>query len=246
MNKLAIKHLGSLGRMVNSSKGQYLYDNPKNLIVFNANVFIDDEKIWYGDLDLTLDLPKLLELAQDLDLRHVNLSVYTEIGGRFEHETKPDPEQLILNVAQGSLFLSAKYQEYYEFVNERFEKKPIKPTKKQKPEIIEHDKSEFTPLLTLSDLNQFRAEGKEYTECPYYKFYVPIAKKLGLQLQCSTVYVHPKVDKKLKVLTRTWLKKFHKLDGYKLQKELSWLWLDISPSTFESSWVKENTVYIKD
>lgn len=247
MNKLAIKHLGSLGRMVNPSKGQYLYDNPKNLVVFNANVFIDGEKIWYGDLDLTLDLPKLFDLSAELDLQ-TSISVYTEMGGRFENETSPDRDQLVLDVTQGAYFLSSAYQEYYEYKNERFQKKSIKPSKKQKLESTEYNKSEFTPVLQLSDLNQFRATGKEDTECPYFKFYVPIAKELGVstkQLQCSSIYVHPKIDKKLKVLTRSWFKKFHKLDGYKLQKELNWLWFDISPATFQASWAKEMLVYVK-
>lgn len=250
MNKLAIKHLGKQGRLINSSKGQYLYDNPKNLVVFNANVFVEDQKIWYGDLDLTRDLPKLFELARELDLRNTSLSVYTEMGGRFDNETLPNKEELVLDIIQLAVFLSTNFQEYYEYKNESFQKRPQKPTKKTKSEVIKHNKSDFTPILEFSDLEKYRATGKESTECPYYKFYAPIAEKLGIstnKLQCASVYVHPKVEKKLKVLTRTWLKKFHKLEGYKLQKELGWLWLDISPGTFDTTttWTKQNIAYIK-
>lgn len=249
MNKLAIKHLGPLGRMVGPSKGQYNHDHPKNLVVFNSNVFIEDQKIWYGDLDLTLDLPKLLNLASTLEFSGESLCVYTEMGGRFENETNPDRTKLVLEITPLATNLSPTYQEYYEFKNEKLQKKVRKPAKKTKLETTQYKASDFLPILELSDLEQFRAVGKQDTECPYFKFYVPIAKELGVsteKLQCATIYVHPKVEKKLKVLTRTWLKKFHELDGYELQKELNWLSFDIGPATFQPKWANGMIVYVKN
>jgi endonuclease/exonuclease/phosphatase family metal-dependent hydrolase len=52
-------------------------------------------KIWYGDLDLTLDLPKLLELSREIGL---DVLVLWEWDGRFENEEKPRVDSSVLRV----------------------------------------------------------------------------------------------------------------------------------------------------
>jgi hypothetical protein len=57
------------GRMITGSKSGYSRAHPDHLAVFNAT--IADEAgtdLWWGDLDLTLDEPKLAALAATLDL----------------------------------------------------------------------------------------------------------------------------------------------------------------------------------
>ena len=45
-----------LARMIAGSKSVYKSSKPKDLIIFNANVFMKDMgKVWYGDLNLTED-----------------------------------------------------------------------------------------------------------------------------------------------------------------------------------------------
>lgn len=81
-----------MGRMISSSKSYYRENHPNNIVYFNANIITKEYgKIWYGDLDLTLDAPKLNELAKILG---TTIYVLSEMDGRFENENK-EPEELI-------------------------------------------------------------------------------------------------------------------------------------------------------
>jgi hypothetical protein len=63
------------------SKSGYRMANPGNEFVPNANVFCRKAgKIWWGDLDLTRDKPKLEAIARRLRMR---LYVLYEFDGRF-------------------------------------------------------------------------------------------------------------------------------------------------------------------
>jgi len=76
----------SLGRMISGSKSGYNTRHPNNKVVFNANIFTEDGKIWFGDLDITLDRAKLEEVAKELKK---DLYVLREHAGRFENENLP-------------------------------------------------------------------------------------------------------------------------------------------------------------
>ena len=78
--------LGMIGRMITASKGSYKTAHPDNFPLFNANVCTSSAKIWYGDLDLVVDCPKLKELAKNLK---ESIYVLYEMDGRFEHENSP-------------------------------------------------------------------------------------------------------------------------------------------------------------
>jgi hypothetical protein len=77
------KHGFNLDRMISGSKSGYVNKHPKNQVVFNANVFSAEGKIWYGDLDLTLDCDKLQDAANELDF---DLYILREHDGRFDNE----------------------------------------------------------------------------------------------------------------------------------------------------------------
>ena len=72
--------------MISSSKYGYCQEHPNNLAVFNANVCIDEGKIWYGDIDVTKSQEKIQELANI-----INKKVYIlfEMDARFETELNP-------------------------------------------------------------------------------------------------------------------------------------------------------------
>ena len=71
------------GRMISYSKSLYVRNNPKGQPVFNANIVHKDlGKIWYGDLDLTIDSEKLQAIANELG----ELSVLREMDCRFDKE----------------------------------------------------------------------------------------------------------------------------------------------------------------
>jgi hypothetical protein len=78
--------LGHPGRMISGSKSGYRNRFPDNRPVFNANVCVESGKIWYGDLDLTLDGEKLQQLADELDEK---VYVLYEMDARFENEESP-------------------------------------------------------------------------------------------------------------------------------------------------------------
>lgn len=59
--------LGIPGRMISGSKLAYSNAHPGHVVFFNANLYDSQgTKIWYGDVDVTLDRPKLEQIARDL------------------------------------------------------------------------------------------------------------------------------------------------------------------------------------
>lgn len=91
--------LGWNGRMVGGSKSMYRNAHPNNAPIFNANVVAENpdgsyEKVWYGDLDLTVDFVKLKGAAEALG---VKLYVLWEMDARFENESEPKIERFVVN-----------------------------------------------------------------------------------------------------------------------------------------------------
>ena len=77
-------------RMIGGSKSIYRKEHPKDLAIFNANVFMKDVgKVWYGDLNLTEEYMVLKSIADSLD---TTLYVLWEMDGRFGEEKKPIDE----------------------------------------------------------------------------------------------------------------------------------------------------------
>ena len=79
-----------LARMIGGSKSIYRKERPKDLAIFNANVFMKDiGKVWYGDLNLTEDYLVLKDIAKSLN---TTLYVLWEMDGRFGKENRPIDE----------------------------------------------------------------------------------------------------------------------------------------------------------
>lgn len=79
--------IGFPGRMISGSKSGYHNKYPNHIVIFNANLCTESEgKIWFGDLDLTLDKEHLSELAVALNQ---DLYVLRELDARFENEDSP-------------------------------------------------------------------------------------------------------------------------------------------------------------
>ena len=78
------RHGLRMGRMVGGSKSGYSSQHEANLVVFNGNVIIEKHgKIWYGDLDVTIDEEKLQAIANELCR---DLYILGEHDARFENE----------------------------------------------------------------------------------------------------------------------------------------------------------------
>ena len=73
-----------MGRMVGGSKLTYSQQYPDHQVVFNANIITKKHgKIWYGDLDMTLDFDDLKNVADELG---EDLYILREHDARFENE----------------------------------------------------------------------------------------------------------------------------------------------------------------
>lgn len=69
------------------SKSLYRKNHPNNTIYFNANIFTEKEgKIWWGDLDYTLNKDNLIKIATELG---ETLYVLQEHDGRWGNEKRP-------------------------------------------------------------------------------------------------------------------------------------------------------------
>ena len=77
------------GRMVGGSKSGYRKMFPDHLVIFNSNIVDKNtmEKVWYGDMDLTLSHDIIEELADEFVTEFVLLY---EMAGRFDNEDEPD------------------------------------------------------------------------------------------------------------------------------------------------------------
>jgi hypothetical protein len=75
-----------IGRLLSGSKSEYRNRFPGHEVYFNANIFSDNGKEWYGDLDLTIDGPILQKVATEAECK---LYVLRELDGRFEAERAP-------------------------------------------------------------------------------------------------------------------------------------------------------------
>lgn len=82
---LANEYLGYTGAMLSGSKQA----TPERNVVWNANVFANKMKIWYGDLSITEQEQNLQELANRLN---VTIYVLSEFDGRFDNEGDPKLE----------------------------------------------------------------------------------------------------------------------------------------------------------
>ena len=83
---IASEILGVCGRMISASKCDYSRTYPEHVVVFNSNICTESGKIWYGDIDVTLDEDKLKLLADELDEK---IYVIYEMDGRFDNEGSP-------------------------------------------------------------------------------------------------------------------------------------------------------------
>jgi len=78
--------------MISASKCDYNRAHPKHIVVFNGNVCTEDGKIWYGDIDVTLDEDKLKQLAEAIGEK---IYVLYEMDGRFDNEDTPQLDRAV-------------------------------------------------------------------------------------------------------------------------------------------------------
>jgi hypothetical protein len=86
------------GRLISASKSFYRSKFPDNEVYFNANIFVLGEgKIWYGDIDVTIDIKILKEIASSIGK---DLFILWEMDGRFGNEDMSDSEIISRSVCK--------------------------------------------------------------------------------------------------------------------------------------------------
>jgi hypothetical protein len=113
--------LGFEGKMISWSKSGYRTENPENLAIFNANIIEKTEKgyekIWYGDIDITLDYEKLIRISECLD---TEIFVLYEMDARFDRESAPNVSSFIVSAffnRENPIEINERHSEHYQVVN---------------------------------------------------------------------------------------------------------------------------------
>jgi hypothetical protein len=107
------RHLGPHGRMITASKSGYSRRYPTHLTVYNADLLIDGEKRFWGDLDLTLDEPKLRAIAGELGGR--DLHILYESDARFGNEAEPLLDRYVYWTNGRERRLGPEVERYFEW-----------------------------------------------------------------------------------------------------------------------------------
>lgn len=82
--EILVKNGLNIARMISFSKSLYRSQYPDHVVIFNANIFTEEEgKVWYGDLDISIDRTILEKCAKESGKQ---LYVLHEMDGRFENE----------------------------------------------------------------------------------------------------------------------------------------------------------------
>jgi len=90
LEKICVNNLGSAGRLISASKSFYRDQFPDNEVYFNANIICGSVgKIWFGDIDCTIDSEELIKIADEID---EDIYVLYEMDARFGEENKPFDE----------------------------------------------------------------------------------------------------------------------------------------------------------
>lgn len=93
-SQLLIETIGWPGRMISGSKSAYSDSHKQNVPIFNANLCTKNRgKIWFEDLDLTLDKDKLAILAIEIN---EDVYVLRELDARFENAESPKFEEAVV------------------------------------------------------------------------------------------------------------------------------------------------------
>jgi len=282
--------LGHCGRMISGSKGQYranasysrtkyepllgslvlqVQDTcPKNVTVFNANLVLGSGlKVWHGDLDLTENEGKILEVAIKLGQ---DVYVLHESDARFENEYAPKLDNFVLRAKfdshQDEVFTILNPDAVSEYTRENGKlvyKEDFNddlPSERAPTEAVESDFERVN--LKIEDMEQDDEEYEFYNEVPFRSFLEnwsekngPIhnyqnylIKEQGLPAEDYTDFVLTREDHdRLKAQFTVWYELFHGEfeSDYRKQKNIAWAWFDIGPSKFDVTpeWASAGRLY---
>lgn len=262
------EQLGLPGRMISSSKGQYLFDNPDHLVVFNSNLLIRDDsndtyiKVWHGDIDLTTQEQQLRSLFSKINKP---MYVLYESDARFENEKAPKVERFVY-------FIDGNTTKHpREYMRDSFGHLILKPIIQELPtdEELKKDRlklasqykqSEFKKLLDPEQ--DYEGEHNDHSFpveslwedisrdiSPMHKFQDLARDIYGVSNEeVLSIYVTESVYEELERLTLLWTQAVAgHLTKYQLQKEVSFAMFNYAPMRFQADpeWAEDGCIYIR-
>lgn len=243
--------LGSPGKLISSSKGYYLHNNPDHVVIFNANIFADDEKIWYGDLDLSdnTTLNKLARLSSHLDK---TVLVLPEMSGRFEMEQNPDFTTTAMEFHKGKI--SDYKSDYITLKDNQY----VLTTPRDTDLTINHEGMPIPfnqPEITAScpiDFDKLEPKSGEETEEPVYKLAKQLEEKLEfdmseVKLSVTDIVVNNVCYTRISQLMEKYLDlALPDADEYTRHKEWTFYNFNCAPCMSNAEFLDDDTVYIRD
>jgi len=248
----AEKHLGSMGRMVGGSKSIYRYDNPRNLVIFNANVLTEEDgKIWHGDLDITEDFIDLQKLSTKLGKK---VYVLRESAARFDKVPNIKEEFEVMFDDKKILFLEQKY--FYLEADSKGRKVPYVKTEEElvaeakkegsyRESEYTYKKEDYQETIKLPDLSKYKVTVKEDPLSFYQKELIELIGKERAEQIHLDIYVTKNYYDQLKGLVEKFAKKkFRYMHPVKLKQSVDWTMFDMAPSYFmtDQEWAKDDSV----
>lgn len=236
------KILGLMGRMVGGSKSIYSYDNPKNVIVFNANIATEkDGKIWHGDLDLTLDNEKLIELYKKIGKFYVFHESHLRFGK--EHE-KIDFTKAVCFYDKLVSGLDSEYYEVKKGVPQKKKEKKVKEEAKESE--YENQKSKFKEV-EIPDISSLKVS-KDTSGWLAFQYAIKEIHGDKAQEIYSKLYLTKEDSNLIDKLTEKVVRKHNKfLHEVKIQQAVSMENFSLGCLDFRitPSWAKKGVGYIK-
>lgn len=258
------------GRMIAHSKGRYNHNNPRNLTIFNANICTKDEKIWWGDLDITEDEEQLSKLSSDLKEK---IYVLYEHDARFENEKSPQLNKAVATFVDGKIDLGERSENFTREDGKLLEirKEQEEYVKPSQPEWEENDnkylEAEFHVLGTIpwSEIEALQIGPNYYAgnltdeerkmQNPlnyFFKWAQDEVEKYQLEEDEKVdLYLRVQDEDRLIAVIKNFLINRRNMEegSYSLKKEIGSLGL-IMPNNFYDSqkgpkWTKDDTAYIR-
>ncbi len=255
MKSNAEKLLGHSGRLITGSKGRFRFNQPNDLTVFNSNVIVGKEKVWYGDVNLS-DADDITALRKLAILSECTIYVLSEIDGRFSNEDKPMVDNYVLQLnKRGDMTLRLDLEEIYTVTTSGMLIKPeykedVKDTLDddsliEENHVVHLEEDEVIAALSLTEAPVFVGVSGED---PYLKFYQYVSLLLGIELSeidTSNVFITKETAEQLNRLQLNYMKgEIGSSDIYRLEQAYRMSSLD-SPYVTNAEWAKPNTVYIR-
>jgi hypothetical protein len=230
---LAREILGHPGRMISYSKGQYRWDNPDNLVAFNANVCAMKDgvcaKVWHGDFDVTVSEAQLKKLAE---ASGCTIYLLSESDARFETENAPRLEYAVWCSSNPLCREDTKRGEDGRLYIERPEPEP-------KKEVL-YDEGQFLLLGEYDKAFLTRSSKDKPPLSFFYEAVMPLINK-----DVKSLYMSFEAYGALKGACEGWLRRWQEyMSEYRIQSNLGWLMFE-APMRFENPvpWVKEYGIY---